>query len=379
MHSSKKIWLGLGLLLTGTAAGQAATGLSWIDANTNLTIYADIRLRYEVDWDSQTAAGAMRDDRHRGRIRARVGFEYKFADGWSIGSRVRTGDSRSQQSPHLTFVADDGPRDEADFVVDRYFLQFKRGNWTAWGGRNSSPFWQQTELFWDEDVTPTGVAGTYDTALSQGRLSAIAGAFYLPDGGYELNGQMLAAQAKYTLPIKPSTFTLASGIFFMNGDEGASNLRNRNGARDYAIGTAGAQWSIPVFGRPFSLGADIYHNFEDYSMADIRPLAAANQDEDLGYVFSVQWGQLREKNDWLVGYYYSHIETFAVNASYAQDDWIRFGSGAQTDASDFEGHELRVGYALSKHINLVARLYLVEAITTRQDGNRFRLDLNWRF
>lgn len=379
MYLFKRALFAIGLLVAGIVSTQAATGLAWIDANTNLTISADVRLRYEVDWDSQTAAGALRDDRHRGRIRARVGFNYVFADGWSLGSRVRTGDSRSQQSPHLTFVTDDGPRDDVDFVVDRYFVQFKRAGWTAWGGRNTSPFWQQTELFWDEDVTPTGLAGTYDKALSRGTLSAIAGAFYLPDGGYELNGQMLAAQAKYVLPIKPSTFTLGSGIFFMNGEDGASNLRNRNGARDYVIGTAGAQWSIPVCGLPFSLGADVYHNFENYSAAEVAPLAAINKDEDLGYVFSVTLGQLKERNDWLVGYYYSHIETFAVNASYAQDDWIRFGNGAQTDASDFEGHEFRIGYAISKHINVLARLYFVDAITTRQDGNRFRLDLNWKF
>jgi hypothetical protein len=38
-----------------------------------------------------------------------------------------------------------------------------------------------------------------------------------------------------------------------------------------------------------------------------------------------------------------------------------------------------VGYAFSKTLNVMARLYLVEAITTEQDGSRFRLDLNWRF
>ncbi len=81
----------------------------------------------------------------------------------------------------------------------------------------------------------------------------------------------------------------------------------------------------------------------------------------------------------MLGYSYAHIETFAVNASYAQDDWIRFGAGAQTDASGFKGHEIRLGYAISKNINLLARLYLVDAITTRQDGNRFRVDLNWKF
>jgi len=48
-------------------------------------------------------------------------------------------------------------------------------------------------------------------------------------------------------------------------------------------------------------------------------------------------------------------------------------------ASDFKGHEIRHGYALSKNINVMARLYLVDAITTAQDGKRFRFDLNWKF
>ena len=130
---------------------------------------------------------------------------------------------------------------------------------------------------------------------------------------------------------------------------------------------------------PFSLGADLFHNFEDYTAADVAPFPADSDDERLGYVFSAVLGQLHEQHDWLIGYYYAHIETFAVNASYAQDDWIRFGSGPQTDSSDFEGHEFRFAYSLSKQVNLVARLYLVDAITTVQDGDRFRLDLNWRF
>jgi hypothetical protein len=117
----------------------------------------------------------------------------------------------------------------------------------------------------------------------------------------------------------------------------------------------------------------------DYDAADVAPFPAADDDETLGYVLSVQAGQLKKKHDWLVAYYYAHVETFAVNASYAQDDWFRFGQGPQTDSSDFEGHEFRAGYALSANINLLARLYFVEAITTEQDGNRFRLDLNWRF
>ena len=107
----KHALLSTAAILFTSATIQAATGLDWIDNNTNLTFYGDLRLRYEVDWDSQNGAGVERDDRHRGRLRARLGFNYRLSDGWSFGSRVRTGDSRSQQSPHLTFVTDDGERD----------------------------------------------------------------------------------------------------------------------------------------------------------------------------------------------------------------------------------------------------------------------------
>jgi hypothetical protein len=47
---------------------------------------------------------------------------------------------------------------------------------------------------------------------------------------------------------------------------------------------------------------------------------------------SVQLGQLKRRHDWLLSYYYAHIERFAVNASYAHDDWFRFANGAQADA-----------------------------------------------
>lgn len=368
-----------GILAAVPNSQSAVTGLDWIDKNTNLTFYGDLRLRYELDWDSQTATGTPREDRNRGRIRARFGFNYRLSDEWSAGARVRTGSSRSQQSPHLTFVSDDHIRDSTDFVFDRYFIQFKHDGFSSWGGRNLSPFWQQTELFWDEDVTPTGWAGSYDARLGEGNLTTTAGAFFLPDGGNHLHGQMLAGQVKFTMPVKPSQFTVAAGLHYMHGEDDASYLRNRNGERDYLIGTAGAQWSIPIKNVPLSLGADIFYNFEDYSAGDVAPFPASDEDETLGYVFSAVLGQLKKRNDWLLGYYYAHIETFAVNASYAQDDWVRFGNGAQTDSSDIEGHEVRVGYAASANINLLARVYLVDAITTRQDGNRFRLDLNWRF
>lgn len=44
-----------------------------------------------------------------------------------------------------------------------------------------------------------------------------------------------------------------------------------------------------------------------------------------------------------------------------------------------KGHELRLAYALEKNINIVARLYIAEAITNDEDGNRLRVDFNNKF
>ena len=90
---------------------------------------------------------------------------------------------------------------------------------------------------------------------------------------------------------------------------------------------------------------------------------------------------MKNKGDWLAAYYYARIEQFAVNNSFAQDDWVRWGSATQTRASNMQGHEFRGAYVLMKNMNLVGRLYLTEAVSDNndEDGNRFRLDLNYKF
>jgi len=47
--------------------------------------------------------------------------------------------------------------------------------------------------------------------------------------------------------------------------------------------------------------------------------------------------------------------------------------------SNIKGHEFEARHWLTHNINLRARLYLVDAITTAEDGNRFRLDLYYNF
>ncbi len=198
--------------------------------------------------------------------------------------------------------------------------------------------------------------------------------------GIDFNGNTLAAgQLVYTAGIGDVSVTAAGGLFLFDGEAGAEFLRNGNGARDYTIWVGNLQAKTKLREIPVKLGLDLMHNSKDYSASDPDPVTGANRDETDGLVANITVGQLKKSGDWLGAYYYAYLEAFSLNASYGQDDWIRWGSGAQTDSSDFKGHEFRLAYAIESYANLVARLYLVDAITSVQDGKRFRIDFNIKF
>jgi len=82
---------------------------------------------------------------------------------------------------------------------------------------------------------------------------------------------------------------------------------------------------------------------------------------------------------WHLNYMYAYIEKLAINGAYGQSNWVRWGEGAQSDVTNMKGHEIGLRYWFSKNVDINNRLFLVDSITTGQDGNRFRVDLNIRF
>ncbi|MCP3964343.1 MAG: hypothetical protein GY719_41475 [bacterium] len=352
------------LFLVADAAGAA------IFEKNGFKITGDFRARAEADFDSHRASGIPRDDRTRIRVRARVGLDYAATDVFSFGLRLRSGSDDSHQSPHITVIDfDDNDTGDADFNFDKWFLKAKGEKAWGWVGRNSLPLWKQNEMFWDDDVIPAGLALGYKTSIRDDSSFAVnAGYFSLPVGMQEFSGNLAAAQLVYA----GKGFTAAVGLLDIDanpGDADATRLLRGNGLRDYSIWVGSLQGKVGKW----TLGADFMHNAESYSPT------VANFDQTDGLVLSVKYGGLSNKGDWLAAVYWAEIEALAVSSSYAQDDWVRWGSATETRASDMEGGELRFAYALEKNVNLVARLYLVDAITTGEDGSRFRLDFNYKF
>ncbi len=362
-------------LYTATSAGVADAVIFKSD---KVKVYGDFRTRLEADFDSQRANGVARDDRNRLRIRARLGLDYMPDDMLKFGLRLRTGSDDSHQSPHITVVDfDDNDTGDADVNFDKWYLKAKKGGGWGWVGRNSIPFWKQNEMVLDDDVTPAGVGAGFKTDAGGGKLAFNVGYFSMPVGMQEFSGNMGLGQVVYSGKAGNSGLTLAGGVLAFDGDpndaDGAALLRG-NGSRDYTVWVGSAQLKTKTGGGlPLTFGADIISNDENY------PATQANANETDGFVLSAKAGKLKDKGDWLGAYYYAEIEALAVNSSYAQDDWVRWGSAVETRASDMKGHELRLAYVPRKNMNIVARLYLTESITTIEDGNRFRIDWNVKF
>lgn len=368
------------ILLSGIshAADSARSGLDMID------IFSSFRLRYENDWDSSRSNGSERSDRSRMRIRARVGVKITPNDHFEFATRIRTGNKNSQQSPHFTIVDfSNNPTGAKEVVVDKWYLKLKQDKLWAWGGRNSLPFWKQNELLWDDDVTVIGAAvGLKNYKLGPGKLSLNAGYSRLPDGMQHNYGGMGIGQWVYTSKLGDIDFTAAGGVLALDGASSPSKggLQSGNKARDYTLWIGNLQVKTKINNIPVKLGFDYMHNSEDYSAAELAGTPAGTSANDTeGFDVFVYLGKQKQPGDWLVGYTYADIETLAVNSSFAQDDWMRWGSATDTRASDFHGHEFRFGYVLPWKWKVLARLYMVESNNNPEDGNRFRIDFNRKF
>jgi len=366
-----------------SAPGWAATPL---DDAGKLSAYGDFRARVESDWDSRNSDGSMRDDRTRLRVRFRAGLTYKANDNISFGARLRTGSDDNQQSAHITLVDFDGnPTGDADVNFDKWYVEYRAGDFSTWLGRNSVPMWKPDELVFDDDITPAGLGLRYKLS----NFTFNAGYFTNPAGMRKFSGNSALAQVTFDAISGGTQWVFAAAAINIDADRGNSANRlylDGNGERDYTLWVGNVQASLSAFNRPLKLNLDLFHNSHGYSASDPDPFTAFHRDETDGYVLSARLGDTKKAGRWLFGYFYAYIEQFAVNNSLTQDDWVRWGNATQVRASNFKGSEFRAAVGLGNNMDLVARLYLVKAIKLRtasatalEDGKRFRIDFNWKF
>jgi hypothetical protein len=130
-----------------------------------LKLYGDLRLRYQYDDKDQQLFipdGSKSNDvdrspsgaqQSRWRFRLRLGADITLTDQWSAGVELST--AKASDTGNQTY---ENGFDDYEIFISKAFLRWDPNKaLTFIGGKMTNPFYT-TDLVWDSDITPTGVA-----------------------------------------------------------------------------------------------------------------------------------------------------------------------------------------------------------------------------
>lgn len=351
-----------------------------------LKFSGDFRFRIEQDWNSRRSDGTYRDDKSRLRYRARFGFAYQANDWASFGIKIRTGYREKQQDPQLTIG--DGFEEFGSVPVGFEELYFRaKYKWLdTWVGKNDFPFEKQNELFWSDNVFPSGIYIGASFQLDPNWIDEIrlsTGHFILTSSNSTFANDSYIQVLQATTKHWNNRLIIFPTFYFFNQMPDIPD-GNENYRFNYSIIHLGAK--VLVMENPdITIGLDLYKNIQNYKMNDSIPESL--QDQKKGFVTSLVYGSLNEKGDFILGAYYSYLERYAAVDFLAQNDWVRWDYSNQGSpdgrVTNFKGLEIVAGYRINKSMTLKTRFFMVEQLVpygiALENGDRIRLDLDITF
>jgi hypothetical protein len=308
--------------------------------HSRLNVSGDFRLRYEGNYGDADAR-----DWVRGVLRARLGANYIVNDWLTVGGRLATGDSDDPNSSDVTLS---NFADDLDVSLDQAYAHFKFGNAEIRGGKFPLPF-TRTELVWDGDVNPQGIAANYGIPVGGGALK-FSGLYFLVDHSVAgSDSSMLGAQIGLDIPLTEHfgfELSAARYDYSLPGVAGA----DAGDFRSNLIGPGGRY--VSDFDLIDVITSTTFRGWERWPVrltGEYVNNRGARTPGDTGYSIELSAGQALERGDWRFGYGYSVAEVDAVLAAFSHDN--------TTIATNYRQHTVFVNYAFMDNIVLDATLY----------------------
>ncbi len=352
-----------------------------------LKISGDLRFRDDIDLREGDGIESDAERRWRPRLRARLGLAYATAvEGLSIGMRFASNVGSPGNSPHQTFSL----TEVNVLTVDRAFFKYapwKSVSFTA--GKHGWPLWQQTEVFWDEDIQPEGftLAGVVDLG-GGGKIHLVVGDYFLDNNGWSEgfteNDELLVGQVRYGGDFGVLSPTLAFSF-----------AKSNSSFTDAAIDpNAGMPSAGHTFEEPLFWSASVQVKLNDLPVGvklgfDLHRSDAEADTMEAPHTAGMV-GQLRlSKGVVGVRYYYYDVEEaaapFFTNAALTQDNFPNSRGGG---LAGFIGHRVQLDWKVAKNVGADLRVYMQEgkddnelafAETPRRKIQRYQLNLNFKF
>ncbi|HOV78427.1 MAG TPA: putative porin [Sedimentisphaerales bacterium] len=339
-----------------------------------IKISGDFRYRHELTDDETKTA-----DRNRHRLRARLYVSGKVND--EIDAMIGLA-SGSDESATNTNQEETGAFSSKPLWLDLAFFDYHPASVEGLhvlGGKIKQPYYfpGDSDLLFDTDVRPEGIAATYKKNLAEGlEFFGIVAGHYVQERSTEADTSLWVAQAGLTcaLPgIKDGFVTGGAGYYDYANTQGEialgenpANFRGNTSvggvyASDFDIVQVFGEAGLPLAGLPFSVFGELLVN------------TAAESDEDTGYLVGASLGKCKDPKSWQVAYNYRDLEADAALAALTESTFAGGGTG-------LKGHKLSVGYQIAKNWNVVLCYMMAERVRAQTtDFDVFILDLNFKF
>jgi len=298
-----------------------------------LDVSGDLRVRQE--WNFVDGR-----DRSRSAVRARLRAAYKIDDHFAVGTQIATGDPDDPNSTDVTlgsFV------DDFQVALDQAWIRYTNGGLTAYAGKFPQQF-QRTDMLWDSDVSPQGVAAAYGADIGKARIDARGLWFVIDEAAVARDSDMLGGQLALSAPLGPDVKAGLTGSYYhyrlgsvAGADAGDFRGNLLSGGRyvsDFhlleAIGTLG--WSGPSERWPLAFTADYVKNM------------GAAVPGDTAFNLELAAGRVAKPGDIRLTYNYSEVEVDSVLAAFSHDN---------IDLStNYKLHGLGLAYVPAPHLQL---------------------------
>jgi hypothetical protein len=334
---------------------------------------AGVSDRIELSGDFRYRHESINDDasveRHRQRIRARVGLDAAITEDIEFGLVLATGGD----NPVSGNQSLEGGFTRKSIGIDRAFVDWSvndRVNISA--GKMRNPFFRPGGhyLIWDSDANPEGLALSYDT----GTWFANIGSFWVEERSGSDESLLLGSQfgqrgsfgndMRYTVGVSYLDYRNTQGQTPFYDDSGQGNRLNVAGnyLNDFNNVELFGQVDMTLGQQPLRLFADYVENTEGTGA-------------DTGFAFGAFYGDMSGRGTWEFGYAYQDLQADAVIATFTDSDF----AGGGTDG---KGHVFEFGYGLADRWSLGVTYFLNERgadAGNERDYNRLQADINFRY
>ena len=341
---------------------------------SNTVVSGDMRIRQEriqVDDKSpeQTAS--------RQRYRARVAVVSQVTPTVEVGVRVASGtnnDARSTNQDMNNYFT------KKDLWLDRAYINWHPANVPGLkllGGRMAQPWVSESEMVWDNDINPEGVAAQYSRKFGDTNVFGSGGVFTVKDNvtgsGPEFHNDLRLYYAQLGANLFPGDnykLTVGGSVFHYYKDQysfptapGSGGLAleaNGNTSTEFQLYDGFGQLDVLGLPLPLTLYGQYVHN----------PAANGPQsDKDSGYLL----GFITRIWEIGVNYSYRDVERNAVVGAFTDSD---FASGFTAS----RGSKLQLSYNIAKNFQFLTSYFLTQSNASNpgfpgSDTNTLQIDL----